>query len=100
MAEANQQLAGNPPHHAYNPPVLRQLALRVIVPMALVALVLFGLLAWETARSLPPGSDAFAVAMLRNGLLLLAGLALVTASGWLVASRAVQPVGRLQCSET
>ncbi len=75
--------------------MLRQLALRVTVPMALVALVLFGLLAWETARLLPPGSPGFAAAMLRNGLFLLAGLVLVTASGWLVASRAVKPIAEL-----
>ena len=95
VAEANRQLAGNPPHGAYHPPVLRHLALRVIVPMALVCLLLFGLLAWETARLLPPGSNAFAMALLRAGLLLLAGLALVTASGWLVASRAVMPIAEL-----
>ncbi|RZA18099.1 MAG: hybrid sensor histidine kinase/response regulator [Lysobacteraceae bacterium] len=75
--------------------MLRQLALRVILPMALVAVVLFGLLAWETARLLPPGDPAFAASMVRNGVLLLLGLALVTASGWWVAARTVHPIAEL-----
>ncbi len=95
MAVTKQQPAAESPRHVYKPSVLRQLALRVIVPMALVALVLFGLLAWETARLLPPGNPGFAAAMLRNGLLLLLGLALVAASGWLVAARTVRPITEL-----
>ena len=95
MAVANQPPAAESPRDAYTPPVLRQLALRVIVPMTLVALVLFGVLGWETARISPPGGPGFAAAMLRNGLLLLASLVLVTASGWLVAARAVKPIAEL-----
>ena len=63
--------------------------------MALVARVLFGLLAWEAAHVLPPGSPGFDSAMLRNGLLLLLGLALVAAAGWLVAARTVRPIAEL-----
>ena len=63
--------------------------------MALVALVLFGLLAWEAAHVLPPGSPGFVSAMLRNGVLLLLGLALVAAAGWLVAARTVRPIAEL-----
>ena len=95
MAEAKQHPAGDTPRHAYRPPVLRQLALRVILPMAAVTLVLFALLAWEAMRVFPPGSTGFATALLRNGTLLLAALALVVASGWLVASRAVRPIAEL-----
>ena len=95
MAEAKQHPAGDAPRHAYRPPVLRQLALRVILPMAAVTLVLFALLAWEAMRVFPPGSTGFATALLRNGTLLLAALALVVASGWLVASRAVRPIAEL-----
>ena len=95
MAVANQHPAAESTRRAYNPSVLRQLALRVILPMALVALLLFGLLAWETARLLPPGSAGFVAAMWRIGGLLLVGLALVTASGWLVAARAVHPIAEL-----
>ena len=65
MAVANQHPAAESTRRAYNPSVLRQLALRVILPMALVALLLFGLLAWETARLLPPGSAGFVAAMWR-----------------------------------
>ena len=43
MAVANQPPATESPREAYRPSVLRQLALRVTLPMALVALVLFGL---------------------------------------------------------
>ena len=95
VALANQHPATDSPRHAYKPSVLGQLALRVTVPMALVTLVLFGLLAWETARLLPPGSPGFVAAMWRNGVLLLAGLALATASGWLIASRTVRPIAEL-----
>ena len=95
VALANQHPATGSPRHAYKPSVLGQLALRVTVPMALVALLLFGLLAWETARLLPPGSPGFVAAMWRNGILLLAGLALATASGWLIASRTVKPIAEL-----
>ena len=95
MAVANQPPATESPREAYRPSVLRQLALRVTLPMALVALVLFGLLAWEAVRLYPPGGPALAAALLRIGLSLLAGLALVTVSGWLVASRAVRPIAEL-----
>src|SRR5690606_6933587 len=81
------------PRRAYRPSVLWPLALRVILPMAAVALLLFGLLAWEAMRTYPPGSHALSMALLRIGGLLLAGLVLVTVSGWLVASRAVEPIG-------
>ena len=95
MAEAKQPPAGDDPRHAYRPTVLWQLALRVILPMAAVALALFALLGWEAMRVFPPGSSGFATALLRNGALLLAALALVVASGWLVASRAVRPIAEL-----
>ena len=95
MAVANQPPATESPREAYRPAVLRQLALRVTLPMALVALVLFGLLAWEAVRLYPPGGPALAAALLRIGLSLLAGVALVTVSGWLVASRAVRPIAEL-----
>ena len=95
MAVANQPPATESPREAYRPSVLRQLALRVTLPMALVALVLFGLLAWEAVRLCPPGGPALAAALLHIGLSLLAGLALVTVSGWLVASRAVRPIAEL-----
>lgn len=95
MAEAKQHPVGDAPRHAYRPRVLRQLVLRVILPMAVVTLVLFALLAWESMRVFPPGSNGLAAALLHNGGLLLAGLALVGASGWLVASRAVRPIAEL-----
>jgi signal transduction histidine kinase/CheY-like chemotaxis protein len=75
--------------------VLRSLAVQVVLPMALAALLSFGLLAWETVRLYPPGSPGLAVALLLNGSLLLAGLALVSISAWLVASRAARPIAEL-----
>ena len=95
MAEAKQVTAGDPPRHAYRPPVLRQLALRVILPMTAVTLLLFGLLAWEALRTHPGGGASLTAVLLRNGGLLLLGLALVTASGWMVAARALGPIAEL-----
>jgi signal transduction histidine kinase len=71
------------------------MALRLVLPMALVALVLFGLLAWDATRLFPPGSQALATALWRSGLLLLAGLALVALAGWRVAARAARPIAEL-----
>lgn len=95
MAATNRSPTAETPLSAYKPSVLAPLALRVILPMAAVALLLFGLLAWEALRTYPAGSQALAMALLRIGGLLLAGLALVTVSGWLVASRAVKPIAEL-----
>ncbi|HWS77371.1 MAG TPA: HAMP domain-containing sensor histidine kinase, partial [Thermomonas sp.] len=75
--------------------MLRQLALRVILPMAAVTLLLFGLLAWEALQTHPDGGAGLVSALLRNGGLLLLGLALVTASGWMVAARALGPIAEL-----
>lgn len=95
MAEAKQHPAGDAPRHASGPPMLRQLALRVILPMAAVTVALFALLAWEAMHVFPPGSHALAATLLRNGALLLAGLALVGGSGWLVAARTARPIAEL-----
>ena len=84
VAEPQQPTAGDPPPHPYHPPLLRRLALQAILPMALVALLLFVLLGWEASRLLPAGSPALSATLLRHGLLLLAGLLVVAASGWLV----------------
>ncbi len=51
MAVTNQPPATESPREAYRPSVLRQLALRVTLPMALVALVLFGLLHMASGRA-------------------------------------------------
>jgi signal transduction histidine kinase len=83
------------PHQVYGASVVRSLAWRLAWPMALVALLLFGLLAWETTRLLPAGDPGLAAALWRIGLLLGAALVLVFSAGWLVARRAVQPVARL-----
>ena len=95
MPATTEHPATGSPRFAYRPSVLAPLALRVILPMALVVVLLFGLLAWETLRALPPGSPAPVAALLRNGALLLLGLGLVAGSGWLVASRAVRPIAEL-----
>ena len=71
------------------------MALRVILPMALVAVVLFGMLAWEAMRLLPRGSAELTGALWQIGLLLLAGVAGVGVSGWLVATRAMRPIAEL-----
>ena len=95
MAEPQQPTAGDPPPHPYHPPLLRRLALQAILPMALVALLLFVLLGWEASRLLPAGSPALSATLLRHGLLLLAGLLVVAASGWLVAVRTLRPITEL-----
>jgi len=94
VAEAKQAIAGHRPRHAYQPPVLRQLALRVILPMAVVTLILFGLLAWDIVRGAAAEMPVGTV-LLRNAVFLLVGLALVVVSGWLVAARAVRPIAQL-----
>ncbi|QIL20887.1 hybrid sensor histidine kinase/response regulator [Thermomonas sp. HDW16] len=63
--------------------------------MALTALALFGLLAWETIRLFPSGSPELSGTLLRNAALLLVALLIVSASGWLIASRAIKPIAEL-----
>ncbi|MEO5837040.1 MAG: hybrid sensor histidine kinase/response regulator [Thermomonas sp.] len=81
--------------NGYSPPVLRQLALRVILPMTLVCLVLFGMLAYDASRLYPASSPQLVAALGRNGVLMLIGLAVSVASGWLIAKRAIRPITEL-----
>ena len=79
----------------YSPPVLRYLTLRIILPMLLVSLALFCLLAYDAGKLYPASSPQHAAALWRNGILLLLGLALVVVSGWWTATRAIRPVTEL-----
>ncbi len=81
--------------NGYRMSALRQLGLRVALPMALVALLLFALLGYDYARIYAEAPGALAAALWRTGLLLLGGLALVVLSGGLIAARALSPVAEL-----
>ena len=79
----------------YRPPVLRQWVLRVILPMLLVSLALFCMLAYDATTLYPASSPQLAAALWRNGLMLLVGMAMVIASGWWIAKRAIRPITEL-----
>ena len=81
--------------NGYSPPVVRQLALRVILPMALVSLALFFMLAYDISHLYPASSPQLAAALWRNAIFLLIGLGLIVASGWLIAKRAIRPITEL-----
>lgn len=78
--------------NGYSPPVLRHLALRIILPMLLVSLALFGILAYDATLLYPASSPELTSALWRNGLFLLAGLVAVIVSGRLIAKRAIRPI--------
>jgi len=84
-----------PRRNGYRMSALRQLGLRVVLPMALVTLVLFALLGHEYVRIHAQSPDQLASALWRTGLLLLGGLALVVVSGWVIAARALGPIAEL-----
>ena len=75
--------------------VLRPLALRLVLPMALVVLALFGLLAYEACLDDPAGSPERSAALWRIAGFLFAGLLLVAASGLAIAHRAARPIVQL-----
>ena len=75
--------------------MLRHLVLRIILPMLLVTLALFSLLAYDASRLYPASSPQLTAALWRNGILLLVGLTLVVVSGCWVASRAIRPITEL-----
>ena len=79
----------------YSPPVLRHLALRIVLPMLLVSLALFGLLAYDANKLYAASSPELAAALLRCGGLLLFGLTVVVVSGWWLARRVIQPITEL-----
>jgi signal transduction histidine kinase len=81
--------------NGYSPPVLRHLALRIILPMVLVSVALFCMLAFDVGKVYPASSPQLAEVLWRNGLLLLVGLAMVMVSGWLIAKRAIKPITEL-----
>ncbi len=91
----------NPDHETaasrdgYSPPVLRHLVLRIILPMLLVTLALFCLLAYDASRQYATFSPQLAAALWRNGILLLISLAVVVVSGWWIAMRAIRPITEL-----
>ena len=72
--------------------VLRPLALRLVLPMGLVVLLLFGLLAYEACLDDPAGSPERSAALWRIAGFLFAGLLLVAASGLVIAHRAARPI--------
>lgn len=63
--------------------------------MVFAAFILFGLLAWEAMQAFPPRSPELARALIRNGVLLLAALAMVGFASWSAASRMMSPFNRL-----
>jgi signal transduction histidine kinase len=75
--------------------LLRPLALRLALPMALAVLPLFGLLAYEALLAYPPGSAERALALSRIAAFLVAALALVGMSGWLIARHAIAPIAEI-----
>ena len=79
----------------YSPPVLRHIALRIVVPMLLVSLALFGLLAYEANKLYTTSSPHLASAMWRGGALLLVSLAVAGICGWWIARRAIGPITEL-----
>ena len=79
----------------YSPPVLRHLVLRIILPMLLVMIALFCLLAYDATQLFPASSPQLATALWRNGILLLVGLTLVVVSGCAISSRAIKPITEL-----
>ena len=81
--------------NGYTPPVLRHFVLRIILPMLLVCLALFSLLAYDASQLYPASSPALAGALWRSGILLLIGLAVVAVSGCWIATRALRPITEL-----
>ena len=85
-----------PPHHSPAVPdsLLRQWALRVVLPLLLAVCAAFALLLWAAhAQSfLSMGETGI---LWLGGLLLLAALALVVAISWNIALRVVRPLDEL-----
>ncbi len=92
MPEPSHDPPDNSRRNGYSPPVLRQLALRIILPMALVSLALFGMLAYDASQLYPASSPQLTTALWRNALFLLIGIVLIVVSGWLIAKRAIRPI--------
>jgi signal transduction histidine kinase/FixJ family two-component response regulator len=84
-----------PGRRGYPISALRYLTLRIILPMLLVSLALFYLLAYDAGTLYPASSPLHAAALWRNGILLLLGLAVVAVSGWWTATRAIRPITEL-----
>lgn len=74
--------------------MLRPLVLRLVLPLAVVVLALFALLAWQTLTQQPPG-PARNAELARIALFLGAGLLLVLASGLVIVQRATRPLQQL-----
>ena len=91
----NPELETTASRDGYSPPVLRHLVLRIILPMLLVTIALFCLLAYDASKLFPASSPQLAAALWRNGILLLIGLTLVVVSGCWVANRAIRPITEL-----
>ncbi|MDQ3038481.1 MAG: ATP-binding protein [Pseudomonadota bacterium] len=67
----------------------------MVLPMLGVALALFCLLAYDASQLYPRASPQLLAAHWRNGLLLLAGVAVVIASGSWIANRVILPITNL-----
>ncbi|WP_240097945.1 ATP-binding response regulator [Thermomonas flagellata] len=74
--------------------MLRPLVLRLVLPLAVVVLALFALLAWQTL-TLQPAGPARNAELARIALFLGAGLLLVLASGLVIVQRATRPLQQL-----
>ena len=85
----------NAARNGYSPPVMRTLALRIILPMLLVYVGLLALLAYEASSLYPARSPDLSTALWRCGGLLLLGFAIVVGSGWWIAFRATRPITEL-----
>ncbi|MFT4178618.1 MAG: hybrid sensor histidine kinase/response regulator [Thermomonas sp.] len=76
-------------------PLLREWALRVLLPLLLAVSIAFGLLLFAATRLHPQGIAGMSGTLWQAGLLLVAALALTAALGWRIAMRLVRPISEL-----